>query len=213
MLAHIDPNDFTEAAATEMDAKLLVRFFLKDCLDKTETEKEQRPIYREKEYVEIRVPGKRDAQACRPATHHDKQRFPRHYKAFKERTEAPTVGTPLTEWTQIGRGQCEQLSFLNIKTVEQLAGASDTHLSKIHGGYTLKQAASEWLVAADSARAVKENEALKARLAALEEQIAGMQPAAVPDEEMPPELPENSAEDAPKPRRHRRTTKKPVVDA
>ena len=45
----------------------------------------------------------------------------------------------------ITRSLAEELSFLNIKTVEQLAGMTDTHAGKFMSGYQLKQDAKQWL--------------------------------------------------------------------
>lgn len=172
MLANVNADDFTTARESEMDAQLLVRFFYKDREDKAKTLEEGRPIFKETEYIEIRVRGNRDAQACRPATHADRQRFPRHYDAFKKRVEMPEEGTPLAEWPQISRSQIEEMSFIGIKTVEQLANAADTYISKMHGGYTLKQRASDWLQASNATALIANNVALKTQVKALEDKVA-----------------------------------------
>lgn len=171
MLANVNPDDFTTAHESEMDAQLLVRFFYKEREDKVKTKEEGRPIYKEVEYCEIRVRGNRDPQACRPATHADRMRFPRHYEAFKKRVELPEEGTPLAEWPQISRTQIEELSFLNIKTVEQLSKAADTHIGKFRGGYTLKQRATDWLTSSNATALIANNEALKAQIKALESKV------------------------------------------
>lgn len=171
MLANINPDDFSVSNAERVDAQLLVRFFYKEVQDQTKTQEEGRPIFVEKEYVEIRVPGQRDAQACRPATHADKQRFHRHYAAFKERLEAPTEGTPLSEWPLITRSTAEELAFLHVKTVEHLAGLGDTQLGKIMGGYGLKEKAIKWLEYAGAERIEEDKRMLMERINGLEKQI------------------------------------------
>lgn len=45
----------------------------------------------------------------------------------------------------ISRSQAEELAFKNIKTVEQLAGVSDTLLQQFHGGGMLRQKAASFL--------------------------------------------------------------------
>lgn len=172
MLTNVNPDDFTTARESDMDAQLMVKFFYKEREDKTQTLAEGRPIFKETEYIEIRVRGSRDPQACRPATIADKQRFPRHYEAFKKRVELPEDGTPLAEWPQISRSQIEELAFLNIKTVEQLSEAADTHISKIRMGYTLKQRAADWLKSANSTKLIADNTALKVQLKALEAKLS-----------------------------------------
>lgn len=171
MLSNVNPDDFTTGRESEQDAQLLVRFYYKDREDRAKTLAEGRPIFKEVEYIEIRVRGNRDPQACRPATYADKQRFPRHYEAFKKRVEVPEEGTPLAEWPQISRSQIEELSFLSIKTVEQLAQASDTHISKFRMGYTLKQRAADWLAASNATALISNNNALKTQVKALEDKV------------------------------------------
>lgn len=171
MLMTPDPDDFSLNNESHMDAQLYVKFFMKEREDKERTLAEGRPIYVDREYIEIRVPGKRDAQACRPATHRDKQRFPRHYEAFKKRVEMPEEGTPLAEWPQISRSQVEELAFMNVKTVEQLANMSDGNIGQFQGGQILKHRAREWLDAANATKLVAENEALLARVRDLETKL------------------------------------------
>ena len=116
--ADFNVDDFQSAGKREVDKALLVKFFMKPKQDKGQTEKEGRPIFKDVEYVDIKIPGNRGAGACRPATPADKARFPEHYAAFKQRTEVDLdAGTPLTEWSVISRSQAEELSFFHIKTV------------------------------------------------------------------------------------------------
>ena len=167
-----NPDDFTTGSESEMDAQLAVRFFYKEKQDNAKSLEAGRPIFTEIEFVEIRVAGKRDPQACRPATFADKKRFPRHYTAFKDRIAMPEEGTPLAEWPQIARSQVEELSFLGVKTVEQLINISDTHISNFMGGHSLKRKAAEWLEKANSAADLADKEALMDEVATLKAQMA-----------------------------------------
>jgi hypothetical protein len=142
--ADYNHNDFTNQ--NEADKNLMVKFFYKNVQNKMESQKQGRPIFKEKTYIEIRIAGQRDAQACRPVTHSDKQRFPKHFEAFTQRMEPPTEGVPLAEWAQISRSQAEELSFLHIKTVEQLATVKDGNMQNFMGGYALREKAQKWLV-------------------------------------------------------------------
>lgn len=214
MLAIPDHEDFLDSKQSEADKHLLVRFFIKEREDKEGSLREGRPIFKETEYVEIRIPGKRDAQACRPATPRDRQRFPQHYKMFKDRVEAPAEGTPLSEWPQISRSMVEHLSFLHIKTVEQLSTTSDGDLSNIHGAMSLKARAGQFLKNADTTKLIAEKEQLEDRLKANEETLAEMQKtmermqAALADKALAATAPEPAPIDeesaAPKTRRPRR---------
>jgi hypothetical protein len=172
MLSTVNPDDFTVGQESAMDAQLLVRFFMKPKQNKAATAEQGRPIFKDVEYCEIRVRGNRDPQACRPATFADKKRFPRHYDAFQKRVELPEEGTPLSEWPQISRSQVEELSFVNIKTVEQLVEVADTHISKVQGGYALKQKATDWIKNAnDNAKLAKTNREQAAQIEDLTEKV------------------------------------------
>jgi hypothetical protein len=141
-------DDFTAAGQSEADKSLLVKFFIKPFEDKQATLAEGRPIFKDREYVDIRAPGDRLGGVCRPATLRDIQRFPLHYQKFKARIEGAddkVEGTPLIEWPQITRSQAEELAFFHIKTVEQLAAMAEVHAGKMMNFHTLKRKAVEWL--------------------------------------------------------------------
>lgn len=172
MQADFNHNDFTNAA--EADKSLMVRFFYKERPDKTKSEELGRPVFKEVVYVEIRIAGQRDVQACRPATEADKQRFNAHFEAFEKRVEPPVEGMPLSEWPQITRSEAEELSFVHVKTVEQLASMKDSNLSKFRGGYALRDKAVKWLEMNDAATVDREKEDLKNQLAEMQAQIAAL---------------------------------------
>lgn len=170
--AEYNHNDFANTA--EADKSLLVRFFTKNVENKLESEAKGRPVFKEKVYIEIRVAGKRDPQACRPVTHADKQRFPQHWEAYEKRTEPPTEGMPLMEWALISRSQAEELAFLNIKTVEQLASVTDTNLQSFRGGYALRERAQKWLEKTSLESEDTEKQEMRDRIAELEAKIEAM---------------------------------------
>jgi len=158
------------------DQTLLVRFFMQPWHNKVKSDEEGRPIFEEKPYVEIMQPGNKDSIIRRPATERDKQRFPEHYKRFELRQDQDVVtGTPREEWPGITRSQVEELRFLNIRTVEQLAELADSNAQNIMGVQMLKAKAKEYLdaskegAAAAELKAQKElNEKLLERIEALE---------------------------------------------
>ena len=175
MQADFDVADFDGSKQKQLDEQLLVKFFYKTRPDAVETQRQGRPIFKEVEYIDIKVPGDRGTGVCRPARLKDRQRFPRHYAAFKNRVEAPTVGTPLSEWARIPRSAVEQLSYANVKTVEQLATLADEYAGQIQGGYGYKKMAKEFLAEVEGNKASEElddlreqNRLLKQRLDALE---------------------------------------------
>jgi len=169
--ADFDVASFENSAQAEEDKKLLVKFFLKPRPDNAASLAEGRPMFKDTEYIDIRIPGDRTGGVCRPATHADKQRFNPHYQAFKNRTEAPLEGTPLAEWPLITRSLAEELAFHNVKTVEHLATMSDTHSGKFMGLNALKAKALKWLEQAGEEAKVHElQDQLLQRDTKLEEQ-------------------------------------------
>jgi len=161
------------------DDALLVKFYTMAVRDPEASLKEGRPIFVDKECISIRVPGERRNAITRIARQKDRERFHRHYAAFKSRTDAPEIGTPLAEWPQVTSSEVANLAYNNIKTVEQLAAASEAGGASIAGFYELRDKAQKWLAfAADNKDAIaiaaiqEENEELKARLLALEESMS-----------------------------------------
>ena len=185
-----NPDDFRPGNEQRMDEQLMVKFFLKEREDKAKTLESGSPKFKEVEYIEIRVPGQRDAQACRPATYRDKQRFPRHYEMFQKRVEMPDDGTPLGQWPQVSRAQVEELGFLGIKTVESVAAMADVHAHKMHGGLMLKRRAAEWLEESNATALIAEKEALQQRISDLEASMKAMmaQKVTIEDEEPVPDV-------------------------
>ena len=167
-----DHTDFDHGMQDAADQTLLVKFYYKSVKDLDKSAEEGRPIFKEKEYIEITVPGQRDS-VVRPATTRDKGRFPRHYSAFQQRVEMPSEGTPLAEWPAINRSLADELAFRNIKTVEQLADLNDNAMYSIQGSQGFKQKAKDWLAQAkgDSVASQLRDE-LDAKDATIAEQAA-----------------------------------------
>lgn len=152
--------------ANEADKVLAVRFFRHPVRDAEKSEAEGRPIFTEKDYVEISIPGNKDHIVCHPVSEKDKMRFPEHWRLYTARVSQEVVqGTPLEEWPGITRGQVEELRFLNVRTVEQLAAVSDANGQRIMGINSLKDKAKAYLEQAKGQSA--EMDALKAQNADL----------------------------------------------
>lgn len=145
--ADFNYEDFNANKMSEMDKNLMVKFYLKPRIQKAESKRMGRPIYKDIEYIDMRVPGSRTNMVARPASPEDKARFPEHYARFQARHETPELerGTPLNQYPLISSGQIEVLTFLNVKTVEELAGMNDGDAGQIMGGMTLKADAIRWL--------------------------------------------------------------------
>jgi hypothetical protein len=128
------------------DATLLVKFFMKPKINEKKSQEAGRPIYEEKTHIQIMQPGNKDSIIIRAATKMDKNRFAEHFRKFEAREDQDVMeGTPLDEWAGITRSQCEELKYLNIRTVEQLSAVSDSNSQNIMGISFLKEKANKYL--------------------------------------------------------------------
>jgi hypothetical protein len=177
-----DPDIFQKSHQSEADKALMVKFLVKPFPNQTASAQEGRPIFTEREYVDIKGPG---THVCRPAEPKDMARFPDHYRAFRNRTSIEGVqGTMLVEWPLMTRSQADELAFLNVKTVEQLAAMSDGMAGKMMNFYAMKRKANEWLeVSKNNAAAMQLKDELHKRdlqITALIERVAELETAKPP---------------------------------
>jgi hypothetical protein len=153
------------------DEKLLVKFFKHPRQDIVRSQEAGRPIFAEEDYIQIMQPGNKDSIVIRPATDRDKDRFAEHYRKYQAREDqSEAEGTPLSEWPAVTRAQVEELKFLNVFTVEQLAGMSDSNAQNIMGISLLKQKAAKYLETADKEATAEKLAELEAKYQALLEE-------------------------------------------
>ena len=172
------------------DDILLVKFTIEPQKNVTRSLEEGRPIFEDKEWISIMAPGSRN-EVRREARMQDKDRFPRHYAAFKNRQDQQVnEGTPLSEWPGATRSQVEEMKFWNIVTVEQLAGVADSTMGQVRGLVTLKQSAIKYLDASKGNAAAEQLAEQKAINAKLMERLEALenteQPMVLDDLEPPP---------------------------
>lgn len=159
-----------ESDALGADSRLAVKFYKKPVKMEFASQEAGRPIFEERTYIKIMVPGDGLTEIDRPIYDEDKQRFPKHWYDFvnREGNEEVVTGTPLTEWTLISKSQAEELRGIKFYTVESIAHASDLQLQKIGmlGGmspHSFRDKAKAFLnKAQDSAEVAKREEELNA---------------------------------------------------
>jgi hypothetical protein len=130
------------------DDSLMVKFFIDKEQDHDASEKAGHIVYKDSEWIDIRIPGSKDNVVCRPIRETDKSRFPRHYAAFKQRMDKESetvIGMPLSMWPEVTPAQAENLKHFNIRTVEQLAGTPDSAGQSLMGFNGLKNKAQEFM--------------------------------------------------------------------
>jgi hypothetical protein len=131
------------------DDRLLVKFSLEPVQDQEETLKQGRPVFKDEEFIRIRIPGDKSGEVYRRIRPQDKQRFARAYAHWKSTGEGErVVGTPLALWPAVTRSQVEELAYFGVKTVEALAGLADVHAQKFPGINALRDKAKRFVQAA-----------------------------------------------------------------
>ncbi len=135
-----------------------------------------RPIFEDREFVEIIIPGMNKSTVIEPVNEQHVARWPEAYAAWKRGQELPQSGTPLEEWPVLTTATVANLKALNMRTVEDLAGAPDTVLQNIgQGAFDFRRRALAFLEQAkDSAplqTALQENELLRGEIKVLRGQV------------------------------------------
>lgn len=178
----IEEQAYNAENLTFGDDRLGVMFYMKSVEDRERTVAEGRKCFKDREYIKIMVPGDRHNVIDRPVQKtgilptDDRMRFAKQYELFKNGLEQKQhEGTPLSLWPQMPQSLADELRFINIFTVEQLATLADTHVAKIPGGHQWKQKAEKFVQALKDSEAVNRLElALTERdtkIATLEEAV------------------------------------------
>jgi hypothetical protein len=141
-------------------------FYTKVVEDQERTRTEGRKCFKDEEWIKIMVPGDRHNTVERPVQRtgiiptDDCMRFARQYERFRAQQAQPAhEGTPLSLWPQIPAPLAEELRFINIFTVEQLATLADTYIHKVPMGSQWKQKASDFVKAMQDASVVNKMQA------------------------------------------------------
>ena len=159
-------TDFRDPSAPKSPA--IPQFFTEAVKLEWKSRQEGRPIFEDREFVRIIIPGDRRSMAVEPVGEEHKARWPREYEAFRAGREAPLEGTPLSEWpvSMMSPARVQELAWFNLRTVEQLAAVNDAQLQTLGmGARELRERARTWLeVAAKGAgpieRLISRNEEL-----------------------------------------------------
>jgi hypothetical protein len=172
-------------AEVDPDRHVTIRFYHGAVRNQGKSEQAGRPIYDDKEMIEVKYPGDPSRSNVAPA--HDlcfmdrpapgedgsakgfltwAERFHRQYKKWKDNDPlANHSGTPLEHLPFLTTARVYELKAQNIFTGETLASLSPTVASKI-GVTPLVAQAKAWLGETESAAAVAQAEAEKAALQA-----------------------------------------------
>jgi hypothetical protein len=113
---------------------LLVKFYMDAVHLKAQSDAEGRPIFEDREFVEIIPIGDTKTVISKPVTDVERQRFPEEYAVFKRGIEQTFAGTPLNQWPIMLPAQIKLFNHFNVYTVEQLADLDDIAIGRIGPG-------------------------------------------------------------------------------
>lgn len=126
-----DAQNAQFTGAHNPDDRLAVRFFLKAEQNNFLSQQENRPVFEDREFVRIEVPGDAKTVIETYVREEHKLRFPRQWMAFQMNRENPETGTPLAEWPLLSASQAEMLKAIKFRTVESIANCSDLQCQSI----------------------------------------------------------------------------------
>jgi hypothetical protein len=156
-------------------------FRIATIIDPAASEKAGRAIHVAREEVTLYIAGDQLSAATHPAdvpvwgTVTPKQRFEEAYEKWKGKGQRFISGTPLDKWPLATPIFIKEMEFLNIYSVDDLAGVADVHLDRIADGRQWRDKAAAWLKSAkDGAAAAQyaaENARLREEMAALSAKV------------------------------------------
>ena len=157
-------------------ASVIPEFFMDSVIDQAASAAQGRQIWTDLEMVKVIMPGNSLMMPNFKVTDEHRQRWPEHYKAFKEGLEPPTDGTPIEQWPILSKAQVKELRYLEIRTIENMANIPDSTLQRMGmGGMALRDLARSYLDDGQKhqleTKMMHENEALRSQLSAQQQQI------------------------------------------
>lgn len=154
-------------------------FFVEPIHDEKATEDAGAVRMREQEMVRIHVAGDQFNVASHPVSQDIIDRFPEHYKAWKDkRIDRHVVGTPLRNWPLMPSLRIAEFEAAKAFSVEDVAAISDANISRFPDGRIWREKATAWLASAkDSGAAAKyaaENERMRETMGEMQKQMDAM---------------------------------------
>ncbi len=161
------------------DENLFVKFYMGSVQDVRASEAAGHPVHIEKPFIEIHIPGDPHNITDTVAKPYYQQRFADEWKQFTEHNEQGQQGWLLKTWPQVTAAQVKNLEFLNVHTVEQLAGLTDAQCQKVGMGAEDLRAKAKAAVAAAKDGAAHmaqalENKRLNEEMEALRNQMTAL---------------------------------------
>ena len=155
------------------------RFYTKAEKDERASKLEGKAIFRDVEFVEIRVPGDRYNIVHKAVDDIDRRRFQNAYEAFKKGLEQKVEGFPLEAWNVATPALVATMKGQHCYTVEQFANMPESGLPKYPEILKLQKQAREFLGAREDTARINQLqhqvESLQSQLALRDEKIAALE--------------------------------------
>ena len=116
------------------DSRLVVRFLKEKIKNEFRSSLESRPIWEDRDFVQIFVPGDPTTIIRTMANDDHKSRFPIQWARYQnEQDKGSTDGTPVEDWPLIAGSPStvENLRALKFYTIESIATAADSQIQRI----------------------------------------------------------------------------------
>jgi hypothetical protein len=160
------------------DDRLYVTFKTEAVLNPAASTKAGHPIYDDIDMITVHAPGSKLTSIVDHAKRYTQGRpiLAAKYRDWKSGQVESAGGTPLENFPFLFTkpSMIAELKYRNIFTVQQLATLPDSGKQTIMGGHELSQKAAEWLTSTAANAVDEEKEALKKRLADMEDTIAAL---------------------------------------
>ena len=170
-------SSFLPGHRQEDDSALIPRFFIDKKLLGLKSHEAGRPIYEDREYIEIKIKGQPKQVVVEEVTARHRQQFPIAYAAFKQNKEMPVVGTPIEQLPGLGPSLAATIKSFGVRTIEDMAALNEIGLQNIGNGARDLQKRAKAFLAQTSETTVKleeENKLLREQLAQMNETMQAM---------------------------------------
>lgn len=132
------------------DPALFGEFYIHPVLDVQKSKEQDRPIYNDKIYIEIKIKGQKNSSFSRVMKESDKQDFPIAWAKFNEENDLNLKsGTPIKALPGVTPSVELELKSFGITTVEDMAILNDAGLDNIRGARSLQQRAKAYMAAVE----------------------------------------------------------------
>ena len=139
-------QDLMQIHKAPADAGVFPHFYTTVQEDPEASKKEGRPVFREVEMIALEIPANPKTRPVYRVKDEHRAKYADAYKRFRAGLEARPDGTPLEEWPYLTKLRVAELKALQVYTVEQIAGLSDTQLQKVGSdGLEIQKRAKQFL--------------------------------------------------------------------